>query len=117
MSDKIEFRPSQVLLAGLPLCNTMGKAEIEFAAALIVRACQALGDVWQPVTLEEVARVIKQDVDQAREPFTSLMRNPFFKPEFWLLVERGFAKWLGEPGESALELTEGGRHALRRWVS
>lgn len=110
------FRPSQVQLIVPPLCGTMEKAEREFAAALFVRACQVLGDEWKPVALQDLGAVIKADLEAKREPLASLSRNPFFRPDFWKLAEGTFGRWTGEPGQSAIELTEHGIESLRRWV-
>lgn len=116
MADAHPFRPSQVHLAVPPLCGTMKHAEREFAAALIVRACQVLGDTWQPITIEQLSEVLKADKAASVEPVTSLFRNPFFRPNFWELADGAFGRWLGEAGASAIELTADGVAALQRWV-
>lgn len=110
------FRPSQVVLAVPPLCGTMGHAEREFAASLIVRACQARGDAWQPIDLKTLGEVLGDDLAAKVEPWASLNRNPFFRPDFRELADGTFGRWTGEPGESAIELTPAGVEALRRWV-
>lgn len=110
------YAPSRVSLVVPPLVGTMESAEREFAAALIVRACQALGDQWNPVEFQELGTVIKADVEAKTEPLFSLNRNPFFRPDFWKLADGKYGRWTGTPGESAIELTELGIAALKRWV-
>ncbi|MFL5303049.1 MAG: hypothetical protein ACJ79R_22185, partial [Anaeromyxobacteraceae bacterium] len=109
---------SQVVLGVPPLTGTMGHSECEHAAAIIVRVCQVRGDRWQPVSPAMLGEVINTDLDAKAEPFHSLNRNPFFRPDFCELVEKGFARWCGTDGEKGLpiELTEAGIAALRRWV-
>lgn len=111
-----QFKPSAVILAAPPLVATMERAEREHAACLIVRACQVLGDVWKPIDLKELSGVIAADLEQGREPLASLNRNPFFKPDLQALADGVYGRWTGEPGVSAIELTEKGIAALRRWV-
>lgn len=111
-----KFTPSQVRLGIPPLVGTMERAKREFAAALIVRACQVNGDTWGPVELRALGLVIKDDIDAGREPIASLNRNQFFRPDFHMLADGVFGRWIGAPGESAIELTEHGIESLRRWV-
>jgi hypothetical protein len=109
------FKPSQVFLNAVPpLVGTMGKTEAEVAAALLVRACHVRGDAWAPVRAEEMGRVLSADLEAKTEPWASLDRNPFCKPNFDILVERGFAEF--SDGRRVLALTEKGIEALRRWV-
>lgn len=108
------FTPRQVLLAPVPLVGTMGRAEVECAAAILVRVCQVRG-TWGPVGFEEVGPVLKDDVESGHA-LRSTWLNPFLRPDFGDLVKRGFATWAGEPFKSALELTDAGREALTRWV-
>lgn len=110
------FLPSQVALTVPPLVGTMEAAEREFAACLIVRACQVLGDAWRPIAPRELGEVIRADLEQSREPLASLNRNPFFKPDFWKLADGTYGRWMGTPGKSAIELTDKGIAALARWV-
>lgn len=97
----IDFKPSQVLLTAQPLTATMGKSEIEYAAALIVRVCQVNGDRWQPITTEMLVATVHSDLDEKQTRRTrprALQRNqqrgahpsaqrfqplrgPFFRPD------------------------------------
>lgn len=92
--SSVDFKPSDVVLAaGCPLVGTLGHAEMEHAALLIIRACQVLGDAWQDVTPKQIGEVLRADLDANVEPVASLSRNPFFRPMpgFRELVEKGFA--------------------------
>jgi hypothetical protein len=117
MTTRGSFLPSQVMLSSSPLVGTMDNSEREFAAALLVRACQVLGDAWKPVELRDLGQVMKSDVDQGHEPLTSFKANSFFNPNFDLFADGVYGRWLGVPRESALEFTERGIEALRRWVT
>jgi hypothetical protein len=108
------LKPSDVILAVPPLCACFGRAEREFAASLIVRACQVLGDKWQPIEPKQIGEVLEADVAAKTEPFASLTFNPVFRPDVWGLVEKGFARWTGEPGRT-IELTEAGIAGLEKW--
>jgi len=108
----IDFKPSHVVLAVPPLTGTMGRAEREHAAAIIVRTCQVQGDEWKSVTEDQVMAMLTADLEAGTQPFVSLIKNPFFKPDPAALVAAGFAKRDGE----ALELTAKGIEALRPCV-
>jgi hypothetical protein len=105
----LPFRPSQVVLAPVPLVGTMRRAEVEFAAALLVRACQVLGDRWQPLSWQQVAKVLRAD----RTSVAKWLANPFFRPDVHDLVARGYAA--GNP-TAEVWLTAAGLEALERWV-
>ena len=115
-SETHPYAPSQVALIVPPLVGTMESAQREFAATLVVRACQSLGDTWAPVKPEDIGKVIVADIEAKREPIYSLNRNPFFRPDFWKLADGKYGRWTGAPGESAIELTELGIRSLERWV-
>lgn len=113
----IDFRPEDVFINTVPpLVGTLGKSGVESAAALIIRACQVNGNEWKGVDLASLKAIIDKDVDNNVEPLKSMCMNPFIKPDFRELVARGFAKWEGMPGESALALTDAGLEKLRRYV-
>ena len=107
-----EFKPSDVVLYVPPLTGTMGRSEAEHAAAVIVRTCAATGDKWRAVEWSEVADVLKAEVEASREPFASLVQNPFFQPSVDDLCRLGFGSRVG----TAVGLNEAGIEALRRWV-
>lgn len=92
------MKPSEILLRVPPLHDVFRKAEAEAAAACIVRACQFHGDEWKPVSAKDIAEVLKSDIASKTEPFASLVTNPFFRPDVWMLIERGYARWTGEAG-------------------
>lgn len=112
------MKPSEVVLfrSVLPLIATFGRAELEFAAALIVRGCVRNGDRWQSLSPREIGQAMKADAEPG-EPWETLQRNPFLpQPDFHGLVERGFARFGEETpdGEAApIELTERGLEVLR----
>jgi len=113
------FRPSDVyMVPHMPLASTMGRAEREQAAAMLVHACVELGDAWQLLTLRDVERVFTVAMLEGRAPFASWMRNPFFRPDFRELCDKGYARWdrLVVGGELAIAFTDYGLEAMRRWV-
>lgn len=109
-----DFKPSQVVLRASPLIGTMGRAETESAAALVVHACKRHGDKWQAVTTDMVVGAIR--VAGPDSPLGMLIRNPFLKPDFIALVAGGFATRSDDDGVVSYELTAKGLAALQRWV-
>jgi hypothetical protein len=104
------------LEAPLPLVATMGRAEREQAATLIVRTCVREGDTWAPVTPQQIGATIKADLEEQIDPLYSLRENPFFKPDFRDLAEHGYASCTFETG-APLELTPKAFEAIAaRWV-
>ncbi len=63
-----DFLPSHVVLIVPPLCGTMKKAEVEFAASVIVQACLHHGDRWQPLLPKQVGEAIRAAIDEEIEP-------------------------------------------------
>jgi hypothetical protein len=115
--DTPSFKPSEVFLITFPpLVGTMGKAEVEAAASMLVRVCQVDGNEWKPCSPQEVGLTLKADIDNKVEPWTSLNRNPFFRPDFHELVALGFARFTTEDEHAPIEFTEQGLEAMRRWV-
>lgn len=121
MTDQPNFKPSDVNLCDSfpPLVGTMGRTEAEIAAALLVRACQMRGDVWQDVSIGAIFNAFSADLQADREPFHSMKGNPFCRPDFHDLAKRGCAFWIGEPGEpgSLLRFTAKGFDGLRKVVA
>ena len=113
----VDFKPSDVRLNDSfpPLTATMGRVEREAAAACLLLACHHHGDAWAPMLPRQLGEALKEAVSSATEPWVSLNRNPFFRPDFYELVEKGFARWTeGEGGP--LEFTDAGFQALRKYV-
>lgn len=108
------MKPSEIVMHVPPLAATMHKAEAEAAAALIVHACAALGDKWQPISARQIGNTLHADVDAKREPWVSLVRNPYWRPDVFELVRRGFARWVDHEGGSC-ELTAFAAHVIVRW--
>jgi len=114
------FKPSDIRLAlPVPLCGTMGKAEAEFAATLLVRACVRHGDAFDSILPAQMGDTIGADLEEQVDPLWSLRNNPFFRPNFDELVKRGFAEYVGEDGgrKRPLRFTASGLEVLRRWVA
>lgn len=100
------------LPAPTPLLGLFGTAEIEQAAAVLVRACAHHGDTWQPITMQQVKNLLEHDVEHGVEPLASLINNPFFCPDFSALVWEGWARRSAD--QSAMELTHPALQKLRR---
>ena len=100
-------KPSEISLRRTypPLADTLGKSEFETMAAVLVRACEVHGDRWQPLSPEQVAKVIAADVEAKRNPIASMNENPFLRPDLPGLVASGHAHWVGGAFER-VELTE-----------
>ena len=98
------FKPSQIMCMNsvLPLCGSrFGRAKLEFAAAILVRACVRNGDTWGPRTREEVTAAWVQELDGGI--FAHLARNPFApQPDFNGLIDDGFALFVANPAVDAL---------------
>lgn len=111
----MDFRPSDVRLGIPPLVGTMGRAELEHAAALFVRTLAYHGDEWGSLSPDQMAEMIEADIEENRDPFFSLNTNPFFKPNFRALVASEFAEWEDQEARLA-RFTPAGREALRKYV-
>lgn len=107
--------PGSIVLAAFPLVDTMRKAEAEIAAAMVVRTLHRRGNVWREVMLKEVGSVIGEEIDAGLPPFAELSRNPFVRPDFHELVDRGYAVINGEEGDATITFTDAGIAAMRRW--
>lgn len=116
----VDFRPSEVFIdPTFPLVATMGRAEIEHAAACLVRACQAFGDSWRALPGTAVADVIEEDARKGRPPFGGrggFASNPYFDPDVPGLVGAGYARRIDDVEPLAYEFTPKGLEALRRHV-
>lgn len=111
--SEIDFKPTDIVLHAIPLVGTLGRTEREVAAAMLVRACAFHGDRWQPITPTQMGEWLRHDLDNKVEPFASLDRNPFIRPDFHELVRTGFAEGALE-ADSPLALTEKGLLAIAR---
>lgn len=84
-----------------PLPGTFGRAELEYAAALLVRTLQVLDRPWGPVLPHEIDSMLDIELAEAkaagkRHPWD----HPFFRPDFDGLIEAGFARWIEQEGLS-----------------
>lgn len=111
------MKPSEIslLLSFPPLIDTMGRVEREAAATLLVRACQHKGDTWAPMEPLDIGAVIKYDLENQIEPLCKLNRNPFWRPDFCDLVDKGFARWTTTNDQHApIEFTKKGLEVLSK---
>lgn len=108
------MRPEEIELLAPPLAATFGRSEAEHAAAVIIRglAFHQL-ELFEPISWRQIQEAMVADVAELREPFASLVKNPFFRPDPHDLVERGFARWV-EDGV-VIELTPAVVVPLQRW--
>ena len=76
-----------------PLVGTLGRSEVEYAAALILYGLHRLGRAWTaPLDEAELLSVLQADLALGRGPVASWTRNPFMPvPDFDSLVAKGFA--------------------------
>ena len=115
-----DYKPSQVVLReATPLIDTFEKAFAEQAGAMLVRACARNGDVWQAVWAKDMGAAIKLDVEEKIEPLFSCNTNPFFRPDFHLLIDKGFAEFVGDDDEGLkrpIRFTDAGLKAMSKWV-
>jgi hypothetical protein len=89
-----------------PLMATLGRCEVEFAAALILYGLHRLGRAWtEPVTAKDLGKTISDSAGAGLEPIRSWMRNPFLRPDWDDLVKRGFALRDETPDGDVLTLT------------
>jgi len=115
--DEVDFLPSQVYLGVPPLVGTMRKSEIEGAAALVIATCAVNGDAWQAVTPKLIGELLRGALEAKTEPWASLNRNPFFRPDIRALAASEYGRWTSETEDpSPIELTKKGLFALSRWV-
>lgn len=89
-----------------PLGGTLGSCEIEYAAALVLLVLHRLGRSWsESVTTNELCMLLSEQFGAGAEPIRSWGRNPFLRPDWDGLVERGFAQRDESPDGYALTLT------------
>lgn len=94
------------------LIATLGKSELEFAAALIIRWHQARGlEQWTPVSRAQIVELF-----DAPDPLVAeWARNPFWRPDPHGLVAGGWVEgWkdADDPGTVTPKFLE----AVRRWM-
>lgn len=118
----IDFKPSQIdpfLRSALPFVATFNHSESEIFAAMLVGALATNGDEWKPIEPRAVGiwlrDVIMIDPEQKKiwEGFVAISR-----PYPRTLVKEGFCRFIGaDVDHAAIEFTEKGLEALRRWVA
>lgn len=97
--------------------SKFGRAEREFAAALLVRACALAGDEWAAQAMPSIGHALKSGAESGG-PFEHLKTNPFMPhPDFRDLVAKGFARFVGDPDQGApVEFTEKGLEAVETFA-
>lgn len=110
----VTFRPSDVVLSAyFPLGGTLGRSELECAAALVIWTLRRNGNVWRRVWRDEMQACPQLDFLSGVEPMHSWGSNPFFHPDLRGLEARHFATFTGH----TLELTELALQPIgQRWL-
>jgi len=102
-------QPDEILVDVLPFVGTLGYAELEHAAAVIVFLCQREG-AWVAATEKMV------DKHQHVEPLATWVGSPFFKPDLLALVAAGYATRTQDPGGVGFALTDAVFEKLERYI-
>lgn len=91
------LRPSEVRFSGtgFMLPNMLDKAELEFAAFLIIRYCAEVNeDKWEnPVDVKRLVGWIRLEAKLHGKERAHWSRNPLFRPDFHGLATSGFAEF------------------------
>lgn len=113
-----EFKPSQVVLTMPPLTACFRKTEAECAAAILVWACQQLGDEWQHLSCKTLSDTLGEALaaNPVPEPVRTWGRNPFFRPDFARLTSDGFIEQSEIDGEKGYLMTPRFFEQLAPWV-
>lgn len=109
------MKPSDIFVARTPpFTATFDRSEYEAAAAFLVLACVLKGDEWTEILPKDLGLVLEK---YGAEPGYEWFKNPFVKPDFFGLVDHGFAEWLGEGPPQPIRFTELGLARIRasRW--
>lgn len=92
----IQVDPGGMLMA------TLGRGELEFVGALIIRWHQFKGRVdWSPVSRWDLAEMLKED-----EVVQKWALNPFWRPDLFGFSEKGFIDGWNEDPKSKGTLTD-----------
>jgi hypothetical protein len=110
----LDFLPSDVTLAAVPLVGTMGSADIEHAAAVVIACLKIAGNTWSPIRAKEMGRIIRESADS--DPMAFWASNPFFSADMGRLIREGYAIKSGPVDDESLELTPRAIEAVRPWV-
>ncbi len=71
--------PSHFAALGPPSCSMWGKAEVEWLAHDYVQALARDGDIWKPLTREQVAPLVPRD---KRSSYGSVLSDDYYLPRF-----------------------------------
>ncbi len=120
-SEEVGFKPSEVHMwrsPVIPLVDTFGRAETEFAAALMVIACVENGDAWRQLTPQQVGLAMRK-ASEPGGPLHHLRTNPFApRPDMRALVDGGYAAFFGDPdiAGTPIAFTAKGIDVLRKCI-
>lgn len=109
----MEPKPHQLHIPSVGIMTaTLGKAELELAAGVLIRVHQLAGDTdWRPVTPREIGERI-QDNEEMRK----WVSCPFCPPDFRGLIDKGFAEFTEPEGKNVpLMVTPAFVEKMVRW--
>lgn len=109
------MKPKDLPVGDIFLPGAFGKAEIEFAAVLVVMWHHHHGhmDEWVPVTRQQIIDFLTTAAHEKREPIFSLVKNPFFMPDPNGLRDKGWFSGWKTPTDPGV-FTEEGLKCLER---
>ena len=112
----VDIEPKDICVSGqgMPLVGTFNNSEAEWAAALLIMACQHRGD-WEPTKPSEIGEAIERHKDD--DAFL-WMRAMIRDPDFDRLQEDGFIGGIDADRTGAVMFTLKGLLALEEsgWV-
>jgi hypothetical protein len=75
------IKPSQIVLFIPPLVGTLGRSELEAAAAVMVSYLAEHGDEWEPIPAKGLGEWL-HSLANTDHFVTLLLRNPFVRTDF-----------------------------------
>lgn len=88
-----------------PLAGTLGRAEVEFAAALVLWALRELGRDWlAPISRKEFDDALAAAITSGRDPVWTWACDPKLRPHYAELVRLGLAVREETPAGDVLRL-------------
>jgi hypothetical protein len=97
------FTPQQINPEeGGTLCDTLGKAECEFVAAMIIRWHHTNNHTsWQPLSRRDLVSLLDKD-----EMTKAWAQNPFWRPSPYDFAQKGFIEGWDKDPDSKGTLTD-----------
>ena len=111
--DRRPFRPSEVVLDGVPLVGAMGDSHLEHGAALLCAAMAGRGDTWAPVLDSEVGAMMDEAIRGGCLPWARWERIGGAAGDY---MGRLALSEYGAESRGMVRFTESGIEALRRYV-